>query len=135
MRSSSTFRVEMQAHRIRTDNSSQMGLVRIKKVKPRVDKSFLGSKGIFAFQDYRVAELVTVFAWIDLLEMKQLAKDQFKMDILYGDTDSILVACINVEQDYSADAFTITCKRNLGVDVNHENTLPLEAYELLYLHR
>jgi DNA polymerase elongation subunit (family B) len=36
-----------------------------------------GSDGIFAFQDYRVAELVTAFARLKLLEMKQIANDQF----------------------------------------------------------
>ena len=48
-----------------------------------------GSDGIFAFQDYRVAELVTAFARLKLLEMKELANKQFGMNIVYGDTDSI----------------------------------------------
>jgi DNA polymerase-2 len=54
-----------------------------------------GSDGIFAFQDYRVAELVTAFARLKLLEMKQLANDQFQMNIIYGITDSIFVSGIN----------------------------------------
>ena len=57
-----------------------------------------------------MAELVAVFAVIDLLEMKQLAKDQFKMDILYGDTDSILVSCINV--------VLVNKKRCIGIQVD-----------------
>lgn len=83
-----------------------------------------GSEGIFAFQDYRVAELVTAFARLKLLEMKSLANEQFQMNIVYGDTDSIFVFGINnVEQNHHlANVFTATCKRNLGIDVDHQNT-------------
>src|SRR6476660_3044149 len=84
-----------------------------------------GSDGIFAFQDYRVAELVTAFARLKLLEMKQLANEQFQMNIIYGDTDSIFVSYIdNGKQNYhlAAAAFTAACKQNLGVDVDHQNT-------------
>jgi DNA polymerase, archaea type len=84
-----------------------------------------GSEGIFSFQDYRVAELVTAFARQKLSEMKQLANDQFQMNIVYGDTDSIFVSGINsVERDYhsAANAFTATCKCKLGIDVDHQNT-------------
>jgi len=80
-----------------------------------------GSDGIFAFQDYRVAELVTAFARIKLLEMKSLANEQFQMKIIYGDTD--FSGTNNVEQNpHLADVFTATCKRNLGIDVDHQNT-------------
>jgi DNA polymerase, archaea type len=85
-----------------------------------------GSDGIFAFQDYRVAELVTAFARLKLLEMKQLAHDQFQMNIIYGDSDSIFVSNIsNGEHDQcltAASAFTAACKQNLGVDVDHQYT-------------
>jgi DNA polymerase elongation subunit (family B) len=84
-----------------------------------------GSDSVFAFQDYRVAELVTAFARLNLLEMKQLANYQFQMNIIYGDTDSIFVSGINNggEQDHHlAEAFTAACKQNLGVDVDHQNT-------------
>ncbi|HET7284751.1 MAG TPA: DNA polymerase domain-containing protein [Nitrososphaeraceae archaeon] len=82
-----------------------------------------GSDGIFAFQDYRVAELVTAFARLKLLEMKQLANDQFQMNIIYGDTDSIFVSGISGKQQHnSVSAFISTCKQNLGVDVDHQNT-------------
>lgn len=85
-----------------------------------------GSDGIFAFQDYRVAELVTAFARQKLLEMKQLANKQFQMNIIYGDTDSIFVSGINksekINHHLTADDFTSACKRNLGVDVDHQNT-------------
>jgi DNA polymerase I len=83
-----------------------------------------GSDGIFAFQDYRVAELVTAFARIKLLEMKSLANEQFQMKIIYRDTDSIFVSGTNnVEQNpHLANVFTATCKRNLGIDVDHQNT-------------
>ena len=86
-----------------------------------------GSDGIFAFQDYRVAELVTAFARLKLLETKQLANDQFQMNILYGDTDSIFVSSIDngVEQGryhLAAAAFTAACKQNLGIDVDHQKT-------------
>jgi DNA polymerase elongation subunit (family B) len=81
-----------------------------------------GSDGIFAFQDYRVAELVTAFARLKLLEMKQLASNQFQMNIIYGDTDSIFVSGINGEQHGPVDAFIATCKQKLGVNVDHQNT-------------
>ena len=82
-----------------------------------------GSDGIFAFQDYRVAELVTAFARLKLLKMKQIANDQFQMNIIYGDTDSIFVSS-NAEHDHNLPvvAFTAACKQNLGVDVDHQNT-------------
>ena len=56
-----------------------------------------GSDGIFEFQDYRAAELVTSFARLKLLEMKELANKQFDMNIIYGDnilTDRIITADI-----------------------------------------
>jgi DNA polymerase I len=84
-----------------------------------------GSDGIFEFQDYRVAELVTAFARLKLLEMKQLANDHFQMNIVYGDTDSIFVSRrINSQHDHNLPvaAFTAACKQNLGVDVDHQNT-------------
>ena len=83
-----------------------------------------GSDGIFEFQDYRVAELVTAFARLKLLEMKQLANDQFQMNIIYGDTDSIFVSS-NAGHDHNlpSSAFTAACKQSLGVDVDHQNTL------------
>ena len=82
-----------------------------------------GSDGIFAFQDYRVAELVTALARLKLLEMKTIAKDQFQMNIIYGDTDSIFVSS-NAEHDHNLPvaAFTAACKQNLEVDVDHQNT-------------
>ncbi|MGA9843929.1 MAG: DNA polymerase domain-containing protein, partial [Nitrososphaeraceae archaeon] len=84
-----------------------------------------GSDGIFAFQDYRVAELVTAFARLKLLEMKRLANEQFQMNIIYGDTDSIFVSTsihTGGRDHHLADAFTASCKRNLGIDVDHQNT-------------
>jgi DNA polymerase I len=83
-----------------------------------------GSDGIFEFQDYRVAELVTAFARLKLLEMKQIANDQFQMNIIYGDTDSIFVSS-NAGHDHNlpSSAFTAACKQSLGVDVDHQNTL------------
>lgn len=42
----------------------------------------LGSDGIFEFQDYRVAELVTAFARLKLSEMKEFANRQFGMNII-----------------------------------------------------
>lgn len=60
-----------------------------------------GSEGIFAFQDYRVAKPVTALARLKLLEMKHLANEQFQMNMVYGDTDSIFVFGINnVEQNH-----------------------------------
>jgi DNA polymerase, archaea type len=80
---------------------------------------------IFAFQDYRAAELVTAFARLKLLEMKQIANDRFQMKIIYGDTDSIFVSgTSNTKYDHNlpVTAFTAACKQNLGVDVDHQNT-------------
>jgi DNA polymerase, archaea type len=77
-----------------------------------------GSDGIFEFQDYRVAELVTAFAREKLLEMEELAK-KFDMNIIYGDTDSIFVSCVNEEK--SVAAFIANCKQNLEIDVEHQN--------------
>jgi DNA polymerase, archaea type len=82
-----------------------------------------GSDGIFEFQDYRVAELVTAFARLKLLEMKELANKQFAMNIIYGDTDSIFVSGINEERRHELiDSFIAACKHNLGVEVDHQNT-------------
>jgi DNA polymerase, archaea type len=81
-----------------------------------------GSDGIFEFQDYRVAELVTAFARIKLLDMKGLANKQFGMNIIYGDTDSIFVSGINEERHELIDSFIAACKQNLGVEVDHQNT-------------
>jgi DNA polymerase elongation subunit (family B) len=80
-----------------------------------------GSDGIFAFQDY-IAELVTAFARLKLLEMKQIANDKFQMNIIYGDTDSIFISDTrNAGHDHNlaAAAFTAACKRDLSVDVDH----------------
>ena len=82
-----------------------------------------GSDGIFEFQDYRVAELVTAFARLKLLEMKEIANKQFGMNIIYGDTDSIFVSDINEEPGHElVDSFIVTCRQNLGVEVDHQNT-------------
>jgi DNA polymerase, archaea type len=80
-----------------------------------------GSENIFAFQDYRVAELVTAFSRLVLLDMKKLANNQFGMNIIYGDTDSIFVAS-DMKEPNSIRCFIETCKRNLDVDVEHQNT-------------
>jgi DNA polymerase, archaea type len=82
-----------------------------------------GSDGIFEFQDYRVAELVTAFARLKLLEMKEFANKQFGMNIIYGDTDSIFVSAIDKEHRHeSVDSFIAACKQNLGIEVDHQNT-------------
>jgi DNA polymerase, archaea type len=80
-----------------------------------------GSENIFAFQDYRVAELVTAFSRLVLLEMKDLANKQFGMNIIYGDTDSIFVLC-DIKELNSIRCFIASCKRNLDIDVEHQNT-------------
>ena len=46
------------------------------KVMMKSIYGLFGSDGIFAFQDYRVAELVTAFARLKLLEMKAACKRQ-----------------------------------------------------------
>jgi DNA polymerase I len=68
---------------------------------------------------------VTAFARLKLLEMKKIANDQFQMNIIYGDTDSIFVSdTSNAEHDHNLPvaAFTAACKQDLGVDVDHQNT-------------
>src|SRR2546421_12957830 len=82
-----------------------------------------GSDNIFAFQDYRVAELVTAFARLKLLEMKELANKQFGMNIVYGDTDSIFVSGIKdrEQRKHLIDSFIAACNQKLGVAVDHQN--------------
>jgi DNA polymerase elongation subunit (family B) len=80
-----------------------------------------GSDDIFAFQDYRVAELVTAFARLKLLEMKELATKQFGMNIVYGDTDSVFIE-IKEQEHESVRSFIASCKSNLEVDVDHQST-------------
>jgi DNA polymerase, archaea type len=81
-----------------------------------------GSENIFAFQDYRVAELVTAFARLVLLEMKDLANKKFGMNIVYGDTDSIFVAISDIKEPKTISSFIANCKKSLDVDVEHQNT-------------
>jgi DNA polymerase elongation subunit (family B) len=53
---------------------------------------------------------VTAFARLKLLEMKQIASDQFQMNIIYGDTDSIFVSS-KTQHDHNLPgaAFTAAC--------------------------
>ena len=82
-----------------------------------------GSDGIFEFQDYRVAELVTAFARLKLSEIKEFANKQFGMNIVYGDTDSIFVSAIDKERSHGlVDSFITACMQSLGVEVDHQNT-------------
>jgi DNA polymerase, archaea type len=80
-----------------------------------------GSDGIFEFQDYRVDELVTAFARVKLIEMKEITNQQFGMNIIYGDTDSIFVSTIDKKHE-SIDSFITACKQKLGIEVDHQNT-------------
>ena len=113
------FKEQREYYRDKGDEPMSQAL----KVMMNSTYGLFGSDGIFAFQDYRVDELVTAFARIKLLEMKQLANDRFHMNIIYGDTDSIFVSGLNVEQQHNlVDAFITTCKQKLGVDVDHQNT-------------
>jgi DNA polymerase II len=76
------FKQERDHYRVVGDESMSQAL----KVMMNSIYGLFGSEGIFAFQDYRVAELVTAFARLKLLEMKELANRQFGMNIIYGDT-------------------------------------------------
>jgi len=51
--------------------------------------------------------------------MKQIANDQFQMNIIYGDTASIFVSS-KTQHDHNLPV--AACKRSLGVDVDHQNT-------------
>jgi DNA polymerase, archaea type len=50
-----------------------------------------------------------------------LANKQFRMKIIYGDTDSIFVVS-DIKEPNSIRCFIASCKRNLDVDVEHQNT-------------
>jgi DNA polymerase elongation subunit (family B) len=113
------FKQERDHYRVVGDESMSQAL----KVMMNSIYGLFGSEGIFAFQDYRVAELVTAFARLKLLEMKELANKQFGMNIIYGDTDSIFVSGISKEHSHElVDSFIATCRQNLGVEVDHQNT-------------
>ena len=113
------FRQERERYRSLGDEPMSQAL----KVMMNSIYGLFGSDGIFEFQDYRVAELVTAFARLKLLEMKEIANKQFGMNIIYGDTDSIFVSGINEEHRHElVDSFIAACKQNLGVEVDHQNT-------------
>jgi DNA polymerase I len=113
------FKEEREDYRSKSNETMSQAL----KVMMNSIYGLFGSDGVFAFQDYRVAELVTAFARLKLLEMKDHASKDFGMSIIYGDTDSIFVAGINGEQDHNSIAsFIAGCKQNLGVDVDHQNS-------------
>jgi DNA polymerase elongation subunit (family B) len=55
--------------------------------------------------------------------MKEIANNQFGINIIYGDTDSIFVSGINEERRHElVNSFTDACRQNLGVEVDHQNT-------------
>ena len=55
------------------------------------------------------------------LRNKALANNEFGMNIIYGDTDSIFVSGENGDRHSSVNAFNTICKQKLGVDVDHQN--------------
>ncbi|MGB6530525.1 MAG: DNA polymerase domain-containing protein [Candidatus Nitrosopolaris sp.] len=113
------FKQERNRYRVLGDEPMSQAL----KVMMNSIYGLFGSDGIFEFQDYRVAELVTAFARVKLLEMKEIANKQFGMNIIYGDTDSIFVSGICEEHRHElVDSFIVTCKQTLGVEVDHQNT-------------
>ncbi len=113
------FKQERDRYRVLGDEPMSQAL----KVMMNSIYGLFGSDGIFEFQDYRVAELVTAFARLKLLEMKEIANKQFGMNIIYGDTDSIFVSAIDKEHRHeSVDSFIAACKQNLGIEVDHQNT-------------
>jgi hypothetical protein len=115
----SKFKQERDHHRVLGDEPMSQAL----KVMMNSIYGLFGSDGIFEFQDYRVAELVTAFARLKLLEMKELAKRLFAMNIIYGDTDSIFISGINEERRHElVNSFIAACKQNLEVEVDHQNT-------------
>ncbi|MGC1927758.1 MAG: hypothetical protein WA667_02195 [Candidatus Nitrosopolaris sp.] len=66
--------------------------------------------------------MISSFARLKLLEMKELANRQFGMNIIYGDTDSIFVSAINEKHNQKfIDLFIATCKQIIKI-------LLLEAY-------
>ena len=113
------FKQERDRYRVLGDEPMSQAL----KVMMNSIYGLFGSDGIFGFQDYRVAELVTAFARLKLLEMKEISNKQFGMNITYGDTDSIFVSGINEERRQELiDSFITTCRQDLGVEVDHQNT-------------
>jgi DNA polymerase, archaea type len=109
------FKEQREYHR----NNGNEPMSQALKVMMNSIYGLFGSEGIFEFQDYRVAELVTAFAREKLLEMEGLA-NKFGMNIIYGDTDSIFVSGEDQNQR-SVDSFIASCKQNLKVDVDHQN--------------
>jgi DNA polymerase I len=71
-----------------------------------------------------LVSIVTAFARLKLLEMKELANKHFGMNIIYGDTDSIFVSGIDEEyhRHELVDSFVAACRQNLGVEVDYQNT-------------
>jgi DNA polymerase, archaea type len=113
------FKQERDHYRALVDEPMSQAL----KVMMNSIYGLFGSDGIFEFQDYRVAELVTTFARVKLIEMKEIASKQFGMNIIYGDTDSIFVSDMNEERRHElVHSFIAICKQTLGVEVDHQNT-------------
>jgi DNA polymerase elongation subunit (family B) len=111
------FRQQREYYRNKGNESMSQAL----KVMMNSIYGLFGSDGIFAFQDYRVAELVTAFARLKLLEMKELATKQFGMNIVYSDTDSIFIET-KAQEHESVLSLIASCKLNLQVDVDHQST-------------
>ena len=61
----------------------------------------------FEFADYRVAELTTAFGRKVLQYMREIAKEVYNFDVIYGDTDSIFVT--NIEDIELIDKFITEC--------------------------
>jgi DNA polymerase delta subunit 1 len=72
-----TFMQEREHYRVLGDESMSQAL----KVMMNSIYGLFGSAGIFAFQDYRVAELVTAFARLKLLEMKEIANSWYEYSV------------------------------------------------------
>ena len=72
----------------------------------------------FKYYDPAVAELVTALGRQTLLGMQEIAKE-LNFKVLYGDTDSLFVNGVNMDD---IPKFIDTCKTKLNVEVNHEKT-------------
>jgi DNA polymerase I len=77
----------------------------------------------FKYYDPRVAELITAYGRYTISKMKDIAQNM-GFDIVYGDTDSLFLNCVNMNtaETEAISKFKEECNKQLGVDVEHAKT-------------
>jgi DNA polymerase elongation subunit (family B) len=77
---------------------------------------------LFAYQDKRVAELITAFGRYTLDSMHEIAKEK-GFEVVAGDTDSLFLLYDADNKDKEAlNDFIEECKDKLNVDIEHQKT-------------